>query len=133
MEEEYVAKQSPFYQFSFLLCLILLVLFVLPGVIYILVKVLKANHHVITFYKGKYVIKTGIIHTNETEVVFKGVLSASVQQNLRGKMFNFGIVSADIAGSKRLYLTGVKNPNGLKDYLNSKQINAEDVGHTLVN
>ena len=133
MEEEYVAKQSTFYQFSFLLCLILLVLFVLPGVIYILVKVLKANHHTITFYKGKYIIKTGIIHTNETEVVFKGVLSASVQQGAKGKIFNFGDVRADIAGSKKLYLTGVKNPNGLKNYLNSKQIDAETIDHTLVN
>ena len=113
------------------ICIILLVLGVVPGLIYILVKYLKASHHVITFYKGKFVIRTGIIHTNETETIFKGVLSASVQQGLKGKIFKYGDVRVDVAGKNNLFLTGVKNPNALRDYLKGKQLEADTLNHVI--
>ena len=133
MKEEYVATQSALYEFSFLLCLALLILGIIPGVIYILVKNLSAHHHVITFYKDKYVIKTGIINIKENEAVFKGVISSSLNQTLKGRMFDFGDVTVDVAGKHNLNLTGVKNPKELREYLKTRQINAETLNHVIVN
>ena len=133
MKEEYVATQSALYEFSFLLCLLLLVLGIIPGVIYILVKNLSAHHHVITFYKDKYVIKTGIFNTTENESVLKGVLSASLNQSFKGKIFNYGDVTVDIAGKHNIILTGVKNPKPLRDYLKTRQIEADSLQHVITN
>lgn len=131
MKEEYSATQSTFYEFSFLICLLLLVLCVVPGLVYIFYKIISAKHRTITFYKDKIVTKQGIINTKQKEQVFKGVLSVSVNQTLKGKIFKFGDVYVDVAGKHNLNLPGVKNPFELKEYLESRQIESDSLKHVI--
>ena len=133
MEPEYVAVRSAFYEFSFLLCLVLLVLGIVPGVIYILYKVITANHCIVEFYDNKYILKSGVFNTQENEVVFKGVLSVVCNRSLGGKILGYGTVKADVAGKANLILEGVKEPEELRKYLLTRRIEASELSHTIIN
>ena len=132
MEPEYVAVRSALYDFSFLICLLLLVLGVIPGVIYIICKVVSAHHCTAEFYQDKAVLKSGVFNTDENEFIFKGVLFVKCERTLRGKIFGYGSVHADIAGKHNFLLEGVKDPEGLKKYLQTKKIDPAHVKHAIV-
>ena len=133
MEAKYIAKRSSFFDFRFFICILLLVLGLIPGIIYILVKNLSAHSYQVIFYDDKYVVKSGIINTHEDESVFKGVLTVSINQSLKGKMFNFGDVKIDVVGKNDITLCGVKDPEALKKYLLSRKVDIADVRHTVTN
>lgn len=133
MEPEYQTRQSALYEFSFFWCVILLLLGVVPGVIYITVKILGAHHRVILFYKDKIVLKSGVINSRVDEAGFKGIVSASFSQSLKGKMFHFGDVTIDVGGARNLSLTGVKSPGALMAYLKTRQLDTEAIGHVMTN
>ena len=133
METEYLAVRSALYEFNFLICLVLLILGVVPGVIYIIYKVVTAHHCTIEFYPEKFVMKSGVFDTQENEVVFKGVLSVVCNRTFGGKILGYGTVKADVAGKTNIYLTGVKDPESLKKYLLTKKIEASEVNHAIIN
>lgn len=133
MEAKYTATRSSLFGFSFFNCIILLVLGLIPGIIYILVKNLSAHSYQVIFYDDKFIVKSGIINTHEDESVFKGVLAVSINQSLKGKMFNFGDVKVDVVGKNNLTLCGVKDPEGLKKYLQSRKVDIAEIRHTVTN
>ena len=129
---EYVAVKSPFYDFSFLICIVLCLLGVIPGVIYIVYHVVEAKHNTVEFYKDKYVRKSGIFNTVEKDIVFMGVLSVSCNRTLGGKILGYGTVKADVAGKHDLCFAGVKDPEGLKAYLSTRKIDVGDIKHMMI-
>ena len=133
MEAKYTATRSSLFDFNFFICILLLVLGLIPGIIYILVKNLSAHSYKVIFYDDKYIVKSGIINTQEDELVFKGVLAVSINQSLKGKMFNFGDVKVDVVGANNITLCGVKDPEALKKYLLSRKIDIADISHTVTN
>ena len=133
MEAKYTATRSSLFDFNFFICILLLVLGLIPGIIYILVKNLSAHSYKVMFYDDKYIVKSGIINTHEDELVFKGVLAVSIDQSLKGKMFNFGDVKVDVAGANNITLCGVKDPEALKKYLLSRKVDIADIKHTVTN
>ena len=133
MKPEYVAVRSALYDFSFIGCLILLLLGIIPGLIYILYKIVAAKHCTVEFYQEKYVIKSGVFNTQENESVFKGVLSVVCNRTLGGKIFGYGTIKADVAGKANFYLEGVKDPEKLKNYLLTRKIEADQINHTIIN
>ena len=133
MEAKYTATRSSLFDFNFFICILLLVLGLIPGIIYILVKNLSAHSYKVIFYDDKYIVKSGIINTQEDELVFKGVLAVSINQSLKGKMFNFGDVKVDVVGANNITLCGVKDPEALKKYLLSRKIDIADIKHTVTN
>lgn len=133
MEPKYVATRSALSEFSFFVCILLLILGIIPGVIYIAVKNASAHSHQILFYDDKYVLKSGIMNKHESEAAFKGVLAVSVDQSVKGRMFGYGNVKIDVVGKNNLVLGGVKDPQGLKKYLDSKKIKGTDLNYTVTN
>ena len=133
MEAKYTATRSSLFDFNFFICILLLVLGLIPGIIYILVKNLSAHSYKVMFYDDKYIVKSGIINTHEDELVFKGVLAVSIDQSLKGKMFNFGDVKVDVVGANNITLCGVKDPEALKKYLLSRKVDIADIRHTVTN
>ena len=129
---EYVAVKSPFYDMNFLVCIVLCILGVIPGVIYIIYHVIEAKHNLVEFYSDKYVRKSGVFNTVEKEIVFMGVLSVTLTQPLAGKILGYGTVTADVAGKHDLSFAGVKEPNALKDYLLTRKIGAGSIRHLMV-
>ena len=133
MEAKYTATRSSLFDFNFFICILLLVLGLIPGIIYILVKNLSAHSYKVIFYDDKYIVKSGIINTHEDESVFKGVLTVSINQSLKGKMFNFGDVKVDVVGKNNITLYGVKNPEALKKYLQSRKVDIADIRNIVTN
>ena len=133
MEAKYTATRSSLFDFNFFICILLLVLGLIPGILYILVKNLSAHSYKVMFYDDKYIVKSGIINTHEDELVFKGVLAVSIDQSLKGKMFNFGDVKVDVVGANNITLCGVKDPEALKKYLLSRKVDIADIKHTVTN
>ena len=133
MEPEYVAVRSALYDFSFLTCLVLLILGVVPGIIYISYKVISAHHCTVEFYPNKYILKSGVFNTQENEVVFKGVLSVVCNRSLGGKILGYGTVKADVAGKSNICLEGVKEPEELRNYLLTRKIDVDELSHTIIN
>lgn len=130
---KYVAVRSSLYNMKLLLAIVLCVLGIIPGVIYIVVNNIIAHHYIIEFYDDKIISKSGVINKSEHETVFKGVLSVSVNKTLRGSIFKYGDVKADVVGKNNIVLSGVKNPEGLKNYLLTRKVEAETVQHIVTN
>ncbi len=133
MDVKYTAVRSTMFDFHFLICILLLILGLIPGLIYILVKNLTAHSYKVFFYDDKYVIKSGVINTREDEAVFKGVLSVAVNQSVKGKMFHYGDVRVDTIGKHNIALSGVKDPESLKKYLQSRKVDAASLNHVVTN
>ncbi|MDE7263182.1 MAG: PH domain-containing protein [Anaeroplasmataceae bacterium] len=73
----------------------------------------------IKFYKNKYRIQSGLIHRRDSEILLIKILSVSVYQGLCGHLFDFGDVVINVVGRKNISLFDVKNPYGLKRYIQS--------------
>ena len=131
MNPKYVATRSALSDFSFFFCVLLLILGIIPGVLYIVIKKAAAHSYRINFYDDKYVLKSGILNKSETSTVFKGVVGVSVEQSIKGRMFDYGIVKVDLVGKHQLVLGGVKNPAGLKKYLETRKVDVSTVKHVM--
>ena len=119
----YIAKKSIVAQLSF--WLILFCWLIIPLIIQI-VSILRAAIYSIEFFDNKIVTKYGILGKNEKQTVFIGVSSVSVSQSLAGKIFKYGDVRVDCRGKWDVDTKRVKNPKGLKEYLEG-HISAEGI------
>ena len=89
----------------------------LIGALVALIEGLSRRACVVEFYDNKYVIKSGLIAKKENQMAFTKIMSVSVDKSVLGAIFNYGNVKIDIVGKNDAILGGVKNPNGLKNYL----------------
>lgn len=128
MTPNYVAKKSIAKELNF--WLILFFWLIIPLIIQI-VRILQAKAYTIEFYDEKVIIKSGVLNKNESQSVFAGVFSVSVSQSLFGRMFNFGDVSVDCPGKWDINTNGIKNPKGLKAYLETK-ITAKGINQVVM-
>lgn len=87
------------------------------GALVALIEGLRRNACRVEFYDNKYVIKSGLIAKQENQMAFTKIMSVSVDKSFLGAIFNYGNVKIDIVGKNDSILGGVKNPNGLKNYL----------------
>lgn len=131
MNPKYVATRSALSNFSFFFCALLFILGILPGVLYIVIKRASAHSYHVCFYEDKYVLKSGILSKTETVSAFKGIIGVSVEQSIKGRMFDYGIVKVDLVGKHQLVLGGVKNPAGLKKYLETRKVDVSMVKHVM--
>lgn len=99
---------------------------IIPLIIMI-VKAVQNHYDTIEFYEDKIVHKTGVLVKNENERVFPGVLGISVRQSLWGRIFNYGDVIVNAKGKWDITTTFIKDPYGLKKYLQSRTINSKDL------
>lgn len=133
MTPQYTVYKSALCDFSLFTCLLLLILGIIPGVIYIVYKVLYAKNYCVEFYEDKYIVRSGIISKKETETVFKGVYSVSMEQNLSGRMFRYGSVYADVVGKHDLALIGISDPQECKEYLQTRKVDSADINASVLN
>ena len=92
---------------------------VIPLIIQI-VRIIGAKKEVIEFYDDRVIRKSGILNKRETQSVFMGVYAVSIYRSLAGRMFGYGDLILDVPGKWDIATTGIKNPEGLKSYLETK-------------
>lgn len=81
---------------------------------------LRAHCYSLEFYQDKVVLKSGVLNRQERQSVFLGVLSVSVDQSIFGRMFSFGDVCINVPGRWDVDTTGIADPNGLRNFLESR-------------
>ena len=113
----YTVKKSVIHQISILL--IIASIFIIPLFIQIW-KIFYAKSFSIEFFENKIVTKSGVLSRKEQQTVFMGVYSVSISQSFFGRIFNYGDVRVDCPGRWDVDTTGIKNPQGLKMFLESK-------------
>ena len=86
----------------------------------------------ITFYKDKIVVKKGLINISEKTFAFTGVFSVDINQSLAGRLFNYGNLDIDFVGKNDINTKYVKDPKGLKSYLETKIVQRNNI-HTFMN
>lgn len=113
----YVAKKSAWSVVTFwgvVACVLILPIFVL------IAKILIAKKYRIEFYDDKIITYKGLINVSRKQVVFAGVTGVIVEKSLTGRIFGFGDVKIDAVGKWDIDTKGIKNPEGLESYLNTK-------------
>lgn len=113
----YTAKKSVVASLN--VWLIVFFWLIVPLII-LIVRILSAKSYSLEFYDEKMVCKYGLLNKNEDESVFFGVYSVKVYQSFLGRIFNYGDVYVDCPGSWDVNTEGVKNPQGLKKFLQTK-------------
>lgn len=123
-EALYVARKSAWVKinlFSILLCVLIIPLFVL------LWKISVARHTRVEFYDGYAIEKSGIFSRHEKKTPFTKVVAVSVDQTFRGRIFHYGDVNIDVIGKWDIDMTGIANPEDLKEFLEEKMITADEL------
>ena len=129
MEANYVAKKSVWAVIS--IWHILLCWLIIPLIIMV-VKIFIAKSYVIEFYDNKVIVKSGILTKKERQSILTNVASVSIEQTLMGRICNYGDIKVDIVGRWDVNTEGIKNPKGLKEYLN-KYVSSCGVQQVIMN
>ena len=114
MTPNYVAKKSVISSLN--IFLILFAWLIIPAVIQV-VRILDTLCYRIEFYDEKVVRKSGILTRRENQTVFGGVYAVSITKTLIGRIFDYGNVQIDCPGRWDIDTSSIKNPEGLRDYL----------------
>ena len=117
MQPNYVVKKSVVPVLS--VWLILFFWLVIPLIIQI-VRIIAAKSFTVEFYDNKVVTKSGVFNKTEKQAVFAGVNSVSLSQSFLGQIFGYGNVKVDCRGKWDVDTYGIRDPKGLKEYLESK-------------
>lgn len=114
MTPNYVVKKSAVSVLS--VWLILFFWLVIPLIIQI-ARILSAKCYEAEFYDNKIVVKSGVLNKSENQSVFAGVYSVSISRSFFGRIFGYGDVRIDCPGRWDVDTSGIKDPEGLKRYL----------------
>lgn len=121
MEPNYIARKSAFSVLTFvrvISCVLIIPFFVL------LYRIAAAKNYRIEFYDDRIVTYNGLINIRKKQVVFMGVTGVSTSKSLMGRIFSYGDVSVDCVGKWDVDTYGIKYPDALESYLQSKIVQA---------
>jgi len=113
----YTVKKSVIHSISF--WLVILSFLVIPLFIQIW-RIIEAKNYSIEFLNNKIITRSGVLNKKEYQTVFMGVYSVSISQSFFGRIFNYGDVRVDCPGKWDVDTIGIKDPQGLKRFLESK-------------
>lgn len=125
MKPDYVAEKSIVKAFS--IWRILFCWLIIPAIL-IVIDILKLKNEQFEFYPNKIIHKSGLLSKNEKQTIFLGITGVSISRSLFGRLFDYGDVFVDAVGNKwDVSTNGIKHPEELKKYLESKYYNGENV------
>ena len=123
MKPNYVANKSAWECVSFLWIISCILIFPL---IILIFRIIAVKKFAMEFYNDKIIIKKGWLNTSEDQMTFMGVTAVSIDKSFWGSICNYGTVKVDCVGQKWDIdtTTYIKNPEGLKHYLQSRMVTA---------
>ena len=129
MNPLFISKKSKLASFTILR---IVFFWLIVPLIFIIIDMVRASVEKTEFYDKKIIKKTGIISKNESNIMFKGVISVSINQGFSGRIFGFGDVHIDLVGKDNLYLEKVRKPYELKKFLETKIVDIDDSQTTII-
>ncbi len=124
MQPNYVARKSILPAFTFWRVILF---FLIVPLIILIYNIIVLKKEVIEFYDDKIIYKSGVFNKSERTATFMGVYAVSVDQSFFGRIFNYGDVRVDAAGKWDIDSSGIKNPKGLKEYLEQYTVKSDNV------
>ncbi len=119
---QYVAKRSVIPHIK--LWTVLLFWLVIPLFI-LIADIIIVKCDTLEFHENKIITKTGVFNKHQTQSLFAGVYSVTVYQSFLGRIFNYGDIKIDCPGKWDVDTTGIKNPHGLRRYLEKRLASTE--------
>ncbi len=129
-QPNYVAKHSAWEAVTF--WRVVLFFLIIPLIVMIVDIFVKKND-VIEFYDDHIIHRKGILSKTENRSVFTGVFNVSISQSLWQRICGFGDLSVDAPGKWDINTKGIANPNGLKNYLESKFVKPSQTTNVFTN
>lgn len=123
MKPRYVVEKSILPAFTFWRVALF---FLIVPLIILIYNIVVLKKEVIEFYDGKIIYRSGVFTTKEKTVTFMGVYSVGISQSLFGRIFDYGDVTVDAVGKWDISTCGIKNPCGLKAYLEQYGVRPEN-------
>ena len=123
MQPNYAARKSILPAFTFWRVILF---FLIVPLIILIYNIIALKKEVIEFYDDKIVCKKGVFNKSETTAAFMGVYAVNIEQSFFGRIFNYGDVRVDAAGKWDIDSNGIKNPKGLKAYLEQHTVKSEN-------
>lgn len=121
------SKRSLIGHYGFFVLFLSFILFIIPFVIIVIAN----STYSVRIYSNKIVKEGGLISKENKVQLFSNVISVSVNQGLKGSIFNYGDVYVNLVGKENLSLTDVKNPNEVAGVF-QKMINTNNLEQHLV-
>ena len=81
----------------------------------------------------RIIIKSGVFNKHINQYAIAGITEINVNQTFWGRIFSYGDVSIALAGNKHVSLSGIKDPDEVKSYLEGKLSKTADTTHMFVN
>ena len=122
MSPNYVTRKSILPAFKFWRVILF---FLIVPLIILIYNIIALKNDITEFYDDKIVHKKGVFSKSETTTAFMGVYAVTVEQSFFGRIFNYGDINIDAVGKWDVNLDGVKNPKGLKEYLEQHTIKSD--------
>ena len=124
---EYVAVKSMAALTGKIICGILFCWLLFIPTIKMIIAIMQAKAYSVEFYKDRIVQKAGVFNKTEKEQARTGNLSCSINKSFFGNMCNYGTVHINMLGKEDLILTGIKNPDEIKNYLKKSYVKGDSV------
>ena len=102
-------------------------------IIPVVVAVIVAKNYNVLITNTTINVSSGVFSKHNDEYAVAGITSISIGQSFWGRICNYGTVYISLAGNKHVSLYGIKDPSGVKKFLNSKLLKTAESTHTLVN
>ncbi len=115
MKPDYIARKSAIGSGGLFWC-ILFCWLIIPILIWIF-KVISAKYKTVEFYDNKVIVRSGVISKSERQSALTNIMAVSYSQSIGGRIFNYGNVRVDVVGRFDVDLNAIKDPKGLKNYL----------------
>ncbi len=125
---EYVATKSAW---SAVTILRVLFFWLIIPLIVMVVDIIIKKHEKIEFYEDCVIVKKGVLSKSERRTVFNGVYSVSIDQSMFGRICKYGNVKVDLPGKWDVNTESVANPEGLKNYLETRMLKRGDMQNTF--
>ena len=107
-----------------ILCAILF--FLIVPIFFMVYYIVRARSYRLTFSGNNVTVTGGVFEKYDRKSVLTAVTNVSVYQSFWGRIFNYGDVRIDIVGRWDVDTHAIKNPQGLKNYVESL-MQAQDV------
>ncbi len=79
--------------------------------------IVKVKKFRLEFYDTYVLTYEGLLNTSERRSLLTSVVGVRIDQSFGGHIFNYGDVHVDVVGKWDVNTSAIKDPNGLKHYL----------------
>lgn len=129
MKPEYVATKSAWKAVT--VFRVLFFWLIIPLIVMIC-QIVVLKHDKIYFFDNKVIRRSGVFARREQKSMFSGVISVSVDQSFGGRIFGYGDVKIDVVGKWDIDTRGIKDPQKLQNYLETKIVSNQAISTTII-